>query len=57
MTFKLFTEDTGLFDECVEQAIKMGRKYMQRKEITKEPNDEEWQLALLLFSKRYNNEI
>lgn len=41
-----------IFDECINEAIKMGRKYMFDKKITDIPTEEEWSLAMVLFSKR-----
>lgn len=38
-----------IFDKCMKEAIKIGRKYMPNKEITSVPTVEEWQLALELF--------
>lgn len=40
-----------VFDECVKVAIKIGRKYMKDKKITKEVTSEEWKLALILLNK------
>ena len=40
-----------IFDECVEEAMKFGEKYMEISD-SNIPTIEEWQLALLLFKKR-----
>ncbi len=42
-----------VFDECIKEAIKMGREYMgrQREEDLLIPTKEEWALALVLFKE------
>lgn len=42
-----------LFDECIKEAIKIGRKYMlYQPESDKEPTKQEWDLALVLFQDK-----
>lgn len=43
-----------LFDECIKQAIELGRKHMDKYEIDNpnKPTKEEWQLALVLFANK-----
>ena len=42
-----------LFDKCIEEAMKLGRKYMIEYLDNKTPTQQEWDLALLLFNKEY----
>lgn len=37
------------FDDCVKEAIRLGRKYMQIVDDDPKPRKEEWDLALILF--------
>lgn len=43
-----------LFDECIKQAIKLGRKYMDEYDYSSPeiPTKEEWQLALVIFQSK-----
>ena len=41
-----------LFDECVKEAIELGRKYVEGYASDDLPTIQEWELALLLFKKR-----
>ncbi len=44
-----------LFDECIKDAISLGRKYMGCADKTDKPTDAEWDLTLILFQyKLYN---
>lgn len=40
-----------LFDECLKEAIEIGRKYMSDY-IDNQPTQQEWDLALLLFKHK-----
>lgn len=41
------------FDECVREAISLGRKYMNYPPENKiEPTQQEWDLALILFKDK-----
>jgi hypothetical protein len=41
-----------IFDLCLKEAIRIGRKYMTYPPESKdEPTKQEWDLALILFSK------
>jgi hypothetical protein len=45
------------FDECVKLAIELGRKYMLYPEVGPDkPTQEEWQLALLLYQIKLQEE-
>jgi len=42
-----------LFDECVKEAIKIGRKYLEYGDMSGElPTQQEWDLALILFENK-----
>lgn len=41
-----------LFDKCVKDAVKLGRKHMVNPESGDKLMKEEWYLALVLFGKR-----
>ncbi len=46
-----------ILDECCEQAIRIGRKWMNNKKLRPhEISDAEWSLALILFKRRLENE-
>ena len=40
-----------IFDDCVREAIKMGRQYMSYS-VSDEPTQQEWELALLIFANK-----
>lgn len=45
-----------LFDDCIKEAIKIGRKYMlYPTENESDPTQQEWDLALILFQNRLKN--
>lgn len=42
-----------LFDECIKEAIRIGRKYMVYPPISEnEVTQQEWELALILFQNK-----
>ena len=46
----------AIFDECVKQAIKLGRSWMDYPEESNDkPTKEEWQLAILLYMRSIEN--
>ena len=45
-----------VFDLCIREAIEMGREYMTICDTHKTPTQQEWDLALILFQKRINDE-
>ena len=41
--------DTNAFDDCVQQSIKLARKYMSDTTMSKKPTQQEYDLALILY--------
>jgi len=41
-----------LFEECIQEAISIGRKYMNDYAIDGKPTQQEWDLALVLLQER-----
>ena len=42
------------FDDCVKEAIRLGRKWMNNTEKSNRPTREEWALAVALYTRREN---
>jgi len=45
-----------LFNKCVRDAIRIGRKYMNKYATEEEPTQQEWALALVIFQYELNSE-